>query len=256
MNPKVRAAMGDVAVRAAKAVGYRSAGTVEFLFEETDDGPQFFFLEMNTRLQVEHPVTEWVVGRDLVWDQLRVAAGEPLGYEQSDVVMRGHAVECRVYAEDPVTFLPRPGRVDRLRWPEGGGVRIDGAVGEGSEVSSYYDPMIAKVTAWADTRAAALLKMRRVLADTVLLGVQTNIPLHQRVLADPTFAKGTAVTTRFLTEHPEAVPTGDEEIAEEVVAAIAAAAAVDSMTAGSTRSQAVARTPESAWRRGATWRSR
>ena len=134
MSPEVRAQMGEVATRVAAAVGYVGAGTVEFLFEETEEGPRFYFLEMNTRLQVEHPVTEEVVGRDLVADQIRVAAGEPLGFAQSDVTLRGHAIECRLYAEDPRTFLPRPGHLDLVHWPSGGGIRVDAAVGSGSDV--------------------------------------------------------------------------------------------------------------------------
>ncbi len=253
MTPAVRAAMGEVAVKAARAVGYRSAGTVEFLFEETPEGPNFFFLEMNTRLQVEHPVTEMVTGRDLVWDQIRIAAGEPLGFEQSDVQMRGHALECRVYAEDPVSFLPRPGRLTRVEWPEGGGVRIDGAVASGTEVSSFYDPMIAKVVTYGADRAEAVRKMQRVLTDTVLLGIQTNVPLHLRVLAEPTFREGTAVTTRYLELHPEVLEP--LTIAEDRVAAIAAAAAC----AARGRQTAVDRPCESSsagsqWRHSVRWR--
>ncbi|MBV1862349.1 MAG: acetyl-CoA carboxylase biotin carboxylase subunit, partial [Nannocystaceae bacterium] len=223
MTPEVRAAMGEVAVTAARAVGYRSAGTVEFLFEETPDGPNFFFLEMNTRLQVEHPVTELITGRDLVWDQIRIAAGEPLGFEQSDVEFRGHALECRIYAEDPVSFLPRPGRLSRVEWPQGGGVRIDGAVASGTEVSSFYDPMIAKLVSYGADRAEAVAKMQRALDETVLLGIPTNLPLHRRVLAEPAFREGVAVTTRYLEEHPEVLEP--VEIPASSIGVIAAAAA-------------------------------
>lgn len=255
MTPEVRAAMGDVAVKAARAVGYRSAGTVEFLFEETPEGPNFFFLEMNTRLQVEHPVTELITGRDLVWDQIRVAAGEPLGFEQSDVEVKGHALECRVYAEDPVSFLPRPGRLTRVEWPEGGGVRIDGAVASGTEVSSYYDPMIAKVVTYGADRTEAIAKMQRVLADTVLLGIPTNIPLHLRVLAEPTFREGTAVTTRYLEHHPEVL--APVEIPDAKVAAIAAAAACaarDGQPATAAAETPGAGQPGAAWRHSVRWR--
>ena len=213
-------------MRAARAVGYRSAGTVEFLFEETDDGPRFYFLEMNTRLQVEHPVTEAITGRDLVLDQLRVAAGQPLGYGQEDVVLQGHAIECRVYAEDPVSFLPRPGPVERVRWPQGSMLRIDAAVSDGSEVSTYYDPMIAKVTAWGPDRAAALARMRAALQDTVLLGIPTNIPLHLRVLTEPDFVDGRAVTTRYLDLHPEVIAPHEIESDDPRRLAVAAATAV------------------------------
>ena len=256
MTPEVRAAMGEVAVKAARAVGYRSAGTVEFLFEETPDGPSFFFLEMNTRLQVEHPVTEFITGRDLVWDQIRIAAGEPLGFEQSDVEIRGHALECRVYAEDPVSFLPRPGRLSRVEWAEGGGVRIDGAVASGTEVSSYYDPMIAKVVTYGADREEAIAKMERVFADTVLLGIPTNIPLHLRVLAEPAFRDGTAVTTRYLDHHPEVLTP--VEIPQTRVAAIAAAAACaarEGRGAGEAAAQPRGDVGGSSWRRAVRWRN-
>jgi acetyl-CoA carboxylase biotin carboxylase subunit len=256
MTPEVRAAMGEVAVKAARAVGYRSAGTVEFLFEETPDGPNFFFLEMNTRLQVEHPVTELITGRDLVWDQLRIADGEPLGFEQSDVEIRGHALECRVYAEDPVSFLPRPGRLSRVEWPEGGGVRIDGAVASGTEVSSYYDPMIAKVITYGADRDEALAKMQRVLGDTVLLGIPTNIPLHLRVLAEPTFREGTAVTTRYLEEHPEVLEPLTIPDARVAAMAAAAACAARESQAPAQQGHAGGKTADgSAWRHAVRWRN-
>ncbi|MBC7978544.1 MAG: acetyl-CoA carboxylase biotin carboxylase subunit, partial [Myxococcales bacterium] len=223
MSEALRTQMGEVAVRAAKAVGYRSAGTVEFLFEELEDGARFYFLEMNTRLQVEHPVTELVTGRDLVWDQLRVAAGEPLGYGAADIVRRGHAIECRIYAEDPITFLPRPGRIELLRWPEDGHVRVDAAVATGCEVSRHYDPMIAKLATWGRDRAEAVARMRRALRDTVILGIETNLPLHLRILDDPDFAGGTSVTTRYISEHPQV--TAPASRTDDVRAAAIAAAA-------------------------------
>jgi acetyl/propionyl-CoA carboxylase alpha subunit len=247
--------MGEVAVRAAQAVGYRSAGTVEFLFEETDRGAHFYFLEMNTRLQVEHPVTELVCGRDLVWDQLRVAAGEPLGYGQDDLVRRGHALECRIYAEDPVTFLPRPGRISALRWGEGAHVRVDAAVSAGSEVSSHYDPMIAKIATWGRDREEAIVRMRRALSQTVILGVETNLALHLRILADPDFQRGTSVTTRYIAEHPHVIePT--PPATGELAAAIAAAAAAHVAQEGArsvTRSAHASATSD-AWRDSARWR--
>ncbi|MCA9708406.1 MAG: acetyl-CoA carboxylase biotin carboxylase subunit [Myxococcales bacterium] len=250
MAPEVRAAMGEVAVRAARAVGYRSAGTVEFLFEETEQGPRFYFLEMNTRLQVEHPVTEAITGRDLVLDQLRVAAGEPLGYGQDDVVLRGHAIECRVYAEDPVSFLPRPGPVHRVRWPQGSMVRIDAAVTDGSEVSSYYDPMIAKITTWGPDRPAALARMRAALHDTVLLGIPTNIPLHLRILAEPDFADGRRVSTRYLELHPEL--TAPHELGQDDPRRIAVAAAAAVRAARSTH--LVTSSVEGGYDEGRAWR--
>jgi acetyl-CoA carboxylase biotin carboxylase subunit len=254
MGPEVRAQMGDVATRAARAVGYVGAGTVEFLFEETEAGPRFYFLEMNTRLQVEHPVTEAVTGRDLVWDQLRVASGEPLGYRQADVHMQGHAVECRIYAEDPHTFLPRPGPVRVLRWPCTPCVRIDAAVEAGAEVSSHYDPMIAKVVAWGPDRATAIARMRAALADTVILGLETNLELHHRVLGDPDFCAG-RITTRFLDEHPSLLRAGGHAEGD-LVAAVAAAAAISaSARSASTTASDAPRAASTAWRRAARWRT-
>ena len=252
MTPAVRAAMGQVAVRAAQAVGYSGAGTVEFLFEETPDGPRFYFLEMNTRLQVEHPVTEATCGRDLVWDQIRVAAGEPLGYGQADVELRGHAIECRLYAEDPVRFLPSPGTLHRVRWPVGAGIRVDTAVASGSVVSSFYDPMIAKLTVWGPDREAAIRKMREALRETILLGISTNIPFHLRVLEEPDFLAG-RFSTRYIDEHPGLLE--QEPLAEADSRAIAAAAglqatvAVGAMAAGC---EPVA--PASGWRAAVRWR--
>lgn len=257
MSPEIRAAMGEVATRAARAVAYRSAGTVEFLFEETDDGPRFYFLEMNTRLQVEHAVTEAVTGRDLVWDQLRVAAGEPLGYAQGDVEFHGHAIECRVYAEDPVSFLPRPGPIERVRWPQGSALRVDTAVRDGSEVSTYYDPMIAKITAWGPDRAAALDRMRSALHDTLLLGIPTNIPLHLRILDEPDFIDGRAVTTRYIDLHPQVVTPTEIAAGDSRLLAVAAAAAV--RAARSRRAPegpaAVVQDEGRPWRESARWRS-
>ena len=198
LTPALRAAMGEAAVAAAKAVGYVSAGTVEFLLDE--DG-HFYFLEMNTRLQVEHPVTEMVVGLDLVAEQLRIAAGEPLHYTQADLAQRGHAIECRVYAEDPVTLLPQIGVIERLVLPEGPGVRHDSGIYEGWEVGIHYDPMLAKLCVWAPTRAAAIARMARALREYVLLGVRTNLALLAHVVTHPAFAAGDT-TTAFLEEHP------------------------------------------------------
>jgi acetyl-CoA carboxylase biotin carboxylase subunit len=249
MTDEVRQRMGDVATRAARAVDYRGAGTVEFLFEETPNGPRFYFLEMNTRLQVEHPVTEAVTGRDLVWDQLRVAAGWPLGYEQHDVQLRGHAIECRIYAEDPVDFLPRPGRLSLVRWPSAPDVRIDAAVASDSVVSTHYDPMIAKVTVWGPDRRAAIRRMLWALRSSVLLGIETNVPLHLRVLEEPDFVEGVAVNTRYLDEHPP--PSGGDPEASWLEA-IAAAAGVRAVRSVSVQ---VGSGTESDTRRGGAWRT-
>ncbi len=230
MSSSIRTAMGEVACRAARAVDYSGAATVEFLFEEQPDGqPHFYFLEMNTRLQVEHPVTELTTGRDLVWDMIRVASGLPLDYTQADVELRGHAIECRIYAEDPNRFLPSPGPLTVLRWPEGPNLRIDAAVREGSEVSSHYDPMIAKLCAWAPTRPEAIERMRRALEDTVVLGIDCNLGFHLRVLAEPDFRAG-RFTTRYIDDHPDLVRPHVHD--EDHSRAIAAAAATLAMRAG------------------------
>ncbi len=248
MSAEVRAAMGEVATRVARAVDYRGAGTVEFLFEETPDGPRFYFLEMNTRLQVEHPVTEAITGRDLVWDQIRVAAGEPLGYGQSDIELRGHAVECRIYAEDPVRFLPSPGQITVLRWPTGSNLRIDTAVVAGNEVSSHYDPMIAKITVWGTGRDEALGRMRRALEEVAILGIQTNVAFHLRVLAEPDFGAG-AVNTRYLDTHPDLLIPGSKPD-HAVIAAAAATAAARRLWVRPKGSP----DPVTAWRRSERWR--
>ncbi|NVB36237.1 acetyl-CoA carboxylase biotin carboxylase subunit [Pseudenhygromyxa sp. WMMC2535] len=255
MTPEIRAAMGEAACKVAHAVDYVGAATVEFLFEEQADGePRFYFLEMNTRLQVEHPVTEMTTGRDLVWDMIRVSAGQPLGYTQADIPLRGHAIECRIYAEDPLRFLPSPGPLLRLRWPEGPGLRIDAAVREGSEVSSHYDPMIAKLIAWGPTRAIALGRMRRALQDTVVLGIDCNIPFHLRVLDEPDFVAG-HFDTHYIDKHQALVEAHElDEARSQVVAAAAAVAAANarrqSTSAGATAEPA----GFSAWQRSVRWR--
>jgi acetyl-CoA carboxylase biotin carboxylase subunit len=191
VTPELRARMGEAAVQAAKAVGYSNAGTCEFLL--APDG-QFYFLEMNTRLQVEHPVTELVTGIDLVETQIRVAEGEPLGPEFDGVQSqgpRGHAIEVRLYAEDPYQrFAPSPGRIELLRWPDGPGVRVDAGVYEGSEVSIYYDPMLAKLIVWAADRPRALARLGRALAELRVEGIRTTVPLYRALLADPDFLAG------------------------------------------------------------------
>jgi len=188
VSPELRRQMGEAAVLAASAVGYSNAGTCEFLLDKNGD---FFFLEMNTRLQVEHPVTELVTGIDLVQAQIRVAEGEPLGPELDDVQPRGHAIEVRLYAEDPFRgFAPSPGRIELLRLPEGPGVRNDSGVYEGSEVSIHYDPMLAKLIVWAEDRQRALARLERALAELRVEGIQTTAPLFRALLADPDFRSG------------------------------------------------------------------
>jgi acetyl-CoA carboxylase biotin carboxylase subunit len=181
-----RDAIGTAATAALSRLGYRNAGTLEFLYQ---DG-QFAFIEMNTRLQVEHPVTELVCDIDLVHEQIRIAAGERLGYRQSDIRFSGHAIECRIAAEDPETFQPSPGRVTAFHAPGGPGVRMDSALYAGSVVPPYYDSLIAKLIVHAPTRAAAIARMRRALAECAIVGISTTLPLHQRIVEDPSFQVG------------------------------------------------------------------
>jgi pyruvate carboxylase subunit A len=200
-----RARMGEAAVTAARAVGYVNAGTVEFIYSRGE----FFFLEMNTRLQVEHPVTELVYGVDLVAEQLRIAAGEPMSIQQEDVVARGHAIECRINAENYAKgFLPSPGTVTGYHEPAGPGVRVDSALAGPGTVSSHYDPMIAKLVVSAPSRDAAIDRMRRALLEYVIVGIRTNIPYHLAVMSDPDFRAGT-YTTHFIDEHPQLVAEAD-----------------------------------------------
>ena len=188
VDAKLRERMGEAAVRITKAVGYQSAGTIEMLLGK--DG-EFYFLEMNTRLQVEHGVTELVTGLDIVALQLAIAAGEPLPFDQGGVSFNGHAIECRVYAEDPLKgYLPSPGRIDTLRLPAGEGIRNDAGTYEGDEISTYYDPLIGKVLAWGANRADALHRMGGALAEYRVDGVHTNLPLLRAVVGHPEFRAG------------------------------------------------------------------
>ncbi len=181
MIPSLRKAMGQAAVKAAVACGYRSAGTVEFLLK----GKEFYFMEMNTRIQVEHPITEMVTGIDLVKTQIRIAAGEPLPFRQEDVKLTGHAIECRINAENPAqNFRPCPGRISALHMPGGPGIRIDSAVYQGCEITPYYDSMIAKLIAYAPTREEALMKMKWALAEFIVEGVDTNIDFQLNLIKD------------------------------------------------------------------------
>ena len=186
LSAGARDALGKVATEALEKIGYRNAGTLEFLYQ---DG-QFAFIEMNTRLQVEHPVTEMVCGVDLVREQIRIAAGAELGYGQSDIHFTGHAIECRINAEDPVTFMPTPGRVTAFHAPGGLGVRVDSALYAGCVVPPYYDSMVAKLIVHAPTRAAAIGRLRRALAEFAVSGIQTTIALHQRIVDDASFQAG------------------------------------------------------------------
>ena len=183
---KQRKMMGDRCVEACRAVGYRSAGTLEFLYE---DG-EFYFIEMNTRIQVEHPVTELITGIDLVKAQLLIASGERLPYSQSDVQIRGHAIECRINAEDPKTFMPSPGPIRLWHAPGGPGIRVDSHVYSGYNVPPYYDSLIAKVIAHGDNRDTAIARMKNALAEMVIEGIKTNVALHQEIFNHAAFQKG------------------------------------------------------------------
>jgi acetyl/propionyl-CoA carboxylase alpha subunit len=193
LDPGLRARMSEAAIAFARAIGYRSAGTAEFML----DGRDFRFLELNGRIQVEHPVTELVTGVDLVRDQLRIAMGEPLRVPRSS--LDGHAVEARLYAEDPQTFLPQAGRIERLRLPQG--IRVDAGVEEGDEVGTAYDPLIAKLIAHGETRGEAIGQLRDALEETEVEGVVTNLPFLRWLVSHPAFAAG-RTTTAFLTEYP------------------------------------------------------
>ena len=222
VDADTRARMGETAVALARAVGYSSAGTVEMI---ADDAGGFFFLEMNTRLQVEHPVTELVTGIDIVAEQVRIAAGEPLAFGQDDVAFDGHAIEARVYAEDADHgFLPATGRLGLVRFPTGPGLRVDHGVVEGQDVTAAFDPMIAKVCAHAPTREQAIDRLRAALGGTVLLGVVTNTDHLARVLGHDAFRAG-ATHTGFLAEHEaDLAPADPDDQVEKCLVAAAALA--------------------------------
>ena len=209
----LRARMGEAAIKIARAASYVGAGTVEFLV--SDLTRDFYFLEMNTRLQVEHPVTELVTGFDLVREQIRVAAGLPLSFTQDEVRWTGHAVECRVYAEDAEqNFMPSPGRVIHLRVPAGPGVRDDGGVYEGAEVPIHYDPLISKLATWGRTRAEAVERMRRALSEYAVGGIKTTLPFFREVMRDPEFIAGrldTGFIARFNERRRAADASSDDE---------------------------------------------
>ena len=193
---EVRTRMRQAAVAAAKAINYKSVGTVEFLL----DGDRFYFMEMNTRIQVEHCVTEMITGVDLVQEQIRLAMGEPLGHLDREHRARGHAIECRLNAEDPVTYAPQPGTITALHFPGGFGVRVDSHVYQGYRVSPHYDSMLAKLIVHANDRPRALARMRRALGETVIEGIRTNVALHRWILKQPAFIGG-SYDTHFLEEN-------------------------------------------------------
>jgi acetyl-CoA carboxylase biotin carboxylase subunit len=218
LTPELRARMGEAAVAAARAVNYTNAGTIEFLFQDGN----FYFLEMNTRIQVEHPVTELVTGIDLVQWQLRIASGEELPFTQADIRWSGHAIECRITSEDSRNnFLPSTGRIDLLTIPSGAGIRWDGGIEAGSEVSLYYDPMLAKLIVYAPDRAAAIARMRRALDELTVVGVETSAPFHRRVLQEPDFVAGN-LSIDYLERHGDLTRAPRPAEALELVAAAVA----------------------------------
>jgi acetyl-CoA carboxylase biotin carboxylase subunit len=216
VHPELRDRMGEAALKIARAAGYTNAGTMEFL---VDRDRNFYFLEMNTRLQVEHPVTELVTSLDLVQWQLKIAAGEHLTVQQSDITWRGSAIECRIYAEDPDNqFLPSPGKITQLEQPSGPGIRLDSGVYPGWTVPLDYDPMLAKIAAWAPTRELATERMRRALKEFVVAGIRTNITWFDEILSHPDFRSG-ELSTAFLDRFERAKPP-DADIEMEAVAAL------------------------------------
>src|SRR5580698_8669744 len=214
VDPDMRRRMGEVAVRVAKAARYTNAGTVEFL---VDQEKNFYFLEMNTRLQVEHPVTELITGLDLVHLQIRIAAGEKLPFQQEDIRIRGHAIECRIYAEDPENnYFPSPGKITLLLSPSGPGIRVDSGMYEGWTVPIDYDPLLAKLIGYGTDRTQAISRLRRALGEYFVAGIKTNISLFRRILADPHFQGGklhTGYLDRLLKSKPAEVQGGNAEVA-------------------------------------------
>ena len=246
LDPSLRARMGELAVALTRRAGYVNAGTLEFLVDERREP---YFLEMNTRLQVEHPVTEMVTGLDLVELQIRIAQGERLPFAQEELRQRGHAVECRVYAEDPAQgFLPSPGRIVLLRAPSGPGIRDDSGVYAGAEVSSHYDPLVSKLVAWGADRAQALGRLERALGEYTVHGIRTTLPFFRQLLADPGFRAGdydTALVARLLAR--------DEPPAERPWAVAVVAAAIHALEERRAARAPAPAAPSSAWR-GGGWR--
>ena len=248
----IREQMGQVAVEAAKAVNYVGAGTIEFL---VDAHRNFYFLEMNTRIQVEHPVTELVTGVDLVKTQIEIAAGERLTLKQKDIQQRGWAVECRIYAEDPAReFFPSPGKIEILRIPGGNGIRDDSGVYEGWEVPIYYDPLISKLCAYGRTRTEAIQRMLRALQEYTVEGIVTNIPFHRWALQHPRFIAGD-LDTGFIEKEFHGLPYEEDALHQEVILTAAALAAYhkDQVLAGALPQAGHTRGGVSAWR-ASGWR--
>jgi acetyl-CoA carboxylase biotin carboxylase subunit len=251
IGPERRARMGAAAVAAARAAGYRNAGTIEFLVPADGDDGDFYFLEMNTRLQVEHAVTESVTGVDLVRAQIAVAAGAPLPWTQDALSQRGHAIECRIYAEDPEhDFVPQAGRLLAYREPTGPGLRVDGGVREGDEAGVHYDPLLAKLVALAETREAAVDRMLAALRRYAVLGIRTNIPFLVRLIDHPGFRSG-AIDTGFVDRHLEDLLAPP---ARDVARLAAAAAASCQAPPGRTSAPAARPAPPDPWSDLHGWR--
>ncbi|HTX61710.1 MAG TPA: acetyl-CoA carboxylase biotin carboxylase subunit [Methanobacterium sp.] len=211
MTPELREKMGQIAVRAASSIGYTNAGTVEFLYSKG----QFYFLEMNTRVQVEHPISEGITGLDLVKEQLKIAAGEELCYKQEDIKVNGHSIECRINAEDPLNeFAPNPGKITGYRSPGGPGVRVDSGVYMNYSIPSYYDSMISKLIVWGRDRDEAISRMRRALSEYIILGVKTTIPFHKAMMNSPHFHQG-KLHTHFVDEYKNEIYDNMQKVVEE-----------------------------------------
>jgi acetyl-CoA carboxylase biotin carboxylase subunit len=249
LTPELRAEMGRCAVDVARACQYAGAGTVEFLL---DDQHRFYFLEMNTRLQVEHPVTEQITGLDLVKEQIRVAEGQPLPFRQEDLTITGHALELRVYAEDPQNnFLPDIGRLATYVRPQGPGVRVDDGFEQGMDIPIYYDPMIAKLVTTGATRQEAIDRMLRAIAEYQITGIETTLPFGAFVLKHPAFVSGN-FDTNFVRDHFSAAvlaPTTPDEGTAQVAAALVAMLMQEKKPASPAAASEVTGAPASAWRR-------
>ena len=211
LTPELRQQMGEVSIRAMEKLGYNNVGTIEYLLDENG---RFYFMEMNTRIQVEHPVTELVTGIDLVREQIKLSSGEPLQRRQEDIQMRGHAIECRVNAEDPVTFAPWPGKITAYSVPGGYGVRVDSSAYENYTVLPYYDSLLAKLIVYAEDRPTAIRRMQRALGEYVVQGIRTNIPFHRAAMAEDAFVEGN-YDTRFV-ERLLASETGTHRLRKAI----------------------------------------
>jgi acetyl/propionyl-CoA carboxylase alpha subunit len=258
LTPNLREEMGEAAVRAARSIGYRNAGTVEFMM---DAASNYYFMEMNTRLQVEHAITESVTGIDIVRWQLRIAAGESLSLKQADLMQRGHAIECRIYAEDPERgFLPSTGILTKVELPSGVNIRHDVGIESGIEITPYYDPMLAKLIVFGENRGDAIQKMVWALGNYVALGVTTNIQFLKAVLEHPAFKSGD-ITTHFIDDHFKNWGKGKEQLPPEVLTAAAIADYITLQSPGAAASEnglaagaAAADDPHSPWKKGGKWR--